>query len=221
MDTLYKRLDLWYSIHMDANETKTQWTPTRHGGFRRTGLAQEMGNLQESVDEARAEASVDVEDAKGSSEYLEERSPHTGEDGRSTRSPGTTKFIIKMNEHLGLDTCPYLVRWRVETPWFSVRLHHWLGPDDDRAPHDHPWSFRTFVLKGGYLDASPSGDVHLKAPATRKVQAEHQHTVYPDAGGAWTIIVTGRKTRNWGFWVKGKFKKANKYFLTYGHHPCN
>jgi len=109
----------------------------------------------------------------------------------------------------------------VETPWFSVRLHHWFGPDDDRAPHDHPWDFTTFVLKGGYTDASPDGDQHLRAPAIARRSALHQHTVYPDPGGAWTIIVTGPKIRRWGFWVKGKFVKMNKYFLTYGHHPCD
>jgi hypothetical protein len=120
-----------------------------------------------------------------------------------------------------LETCPYVIRWRLETPWGSARLHHWLAPDDDRARHDHPWGFRTFVLWGGYTDSSPDGDEHLKAPATRYRPATHQHTVFPDPGGCWTIIVTGPKVRNWGFWVKGKFVKMNKYFLTYGHHPCD
>jgi hypothetical protein len=130
-------------------------------------------------------------------------------------------IILKMNERLGLESCPYVIRWRFETPWGSIRLHHWLAPDDDRAKHDHPWSFVTFVLKGGYTDASPSGDEHLKAPAIRYRDAEHQHTVFPDEGGAWTVIITGPKIRKWGFWVNGKFVKMNKYFLTYGHHPCD
>jgi len=140
-----------------------------------------------------------------------------------------------MNERLGLPSCPYVVRWRIETPWWSVRLHHWLAPDDARSRHDHPWSFVTFVLRGGYTDAGECPltclnrlaprcvvhDEHLRAPAVRYRDASHKHTVFPDEGGAWTIIVTGPKVRQWGFWVKDKFVKANKYFLSHGHHPCD
>jgi len=153
---------------------------------------------------------------------LEERAPDTSEVGGSNPSPRTTKgkWAVGWREALGLPTCPYVIRWRFETPLFSIRLHHWLAPDDDRAKHDHPWDFTTFVLKGGYTDASPAGDEHLRAPAIRHRAATHQHTVFPDPGGAWTVIVTGPIVRHWGFWVNGKFKKANKYFLSHGHHPC-
>jgi len=127
---------------------------------------------------------------------------------------------LRWREPLGLPRCPYVVRWRLETPWFSVRVHHWLAPDDARAPHDHPWAFTTLVLRGGYRDHSPDGDEHLRAPAVRRRSALHRHTVFPDRDGAWTIVFCGPKIRSWGFWVGGKFRKANKYFLTYGHHPC-
>lgn len=163
---------------------------------------------------------------KGSEDLGEawpERSSDLGEVGSSNLPPRTKnkKWYTAWREPLGLPSCPYVIRWRIETPWGSVRLHHWLAPDDDRAKHDHPWSFTTFVLWGGYVDSSPDGDEHLRAPAIRHRAATHQHTVFPDPGGAWTIIVTGPKVRNWGFWVKGKFVKMNKYFLTYGHHPCD
>lgn len=128
---------------------------------------------------------------------------------------------LAWRERLGLPDCPYVIRWRIETPWFSVRLHHWLGPDDDRAFHDHPWSFVTVVLRGAYTDRSPEGDERLRAGRVRYRPARHQHTVVPDPGGAWTVIVTGPKVRTWGFWVAGKFRKANKYFARYGHHPCS
>lgn len=205
--------------------TETEgWEPTRHGGFRRqtrTRVAQKMGTASEAAEQTRGTAVPDVEAKVDTRTTSEERLPNTEKVGGSNPSPRTPKFIFKMNEKLGLDTCPYLIRWRLETPWGSIRLHHWLGPDDDRARHDHPWSFVTFVLKGGYTDISPSGDQHLKAPAIQYRDAEHQHTVVPDKGGAWTIIITGPKIRKWGFWVNGKFVKMNKYFLTYGHHPCD
>jgi hypothetical protein len=128
---------------------------------------------------------------------------------------------IKFHEKLGLPECPYVIRWRIETRIGSIRLHHWLGPDDDRAFHDHPWWFATFVLRGGYTDRSPAGEEHLKAGSMRYRPALHQHTVVPDANGAWTLLVTGPKIRRWGFWLNGKLIKANKWFLSFGHHPCD
>lgn len=128
--------------------------------------------------------------------------------------------LIRWAERLGLPGCPYVIRWLIETPLGSVRVHHWLAPDDDRAFHDHLWWFITLVLRGGYTDRSPAGDEHLRAGSFRFRPALHRHTVVPDAAGAWTLLLTGRTTRQWGFWPGGKFRKANKWFASYGHHPC-
>jgi hypothetical protein len=125
-------------------------------------------------------------------------------------------------EKLGLDECPYLIRWKIETrKGWSIRLHHWLGPDDDRAHHDHPWRFVTLVLRGGYVDCNREGTDRLKVGTIRYRPALHQHTVVPDPGGCWTLMVTGPKIRPWGFWLNNRFVKANKWFLSHGHHPCN
>lgn len=130
--------------------------------------------------------------------------------------------LIRLGERLGLPECPYVIRWRLELAHLgSVRVHHWLGPDDDRAFHDHPWWFLTFVVRGCYGDQSPQGTEFLKAPAVRFRPALHRHTVVPGPGGAWTVMITGPRTRTWGFWAGGvKFVKANKWFASRGHHPC-
>lgn len=149
------------------------------------------------------------------------------ESGAQIRRRSVVRFHppvqLRWREELGLPGCPYVIRWRFETPWWSIRLHHWIAPDDDRAFHDHPWSFVTIVLKGGYLDVSPTGADYLRAPAVRWRPAEHRHTVYPNPhGGAWTIVATGKRRRTWGFWEAGvKFIKANKWFASRGHHPCD
>lgn len=167
------------------------WEPTKYGGYRRAGVAQ------------NAESAGDTHQRHGAS-----------------RTPPGSKFVIKINEKLGLPGCEYLIRWRLETPWFSIRLHHWIGPDDDRAFHDHPWNFYTFVIKGGYIDRNPSSDIHMRAGDVAFRPANHRHTVFPDLGGAWTLVVTGPKIRKWGFWYKGKFWPANRWFFRRGHHPC-
>lgn len=56
--------------------------------------------------------------------------------------------------------------------------------------------------------------------------ALHKHTVNVAPGGCWTLLFMGPQIRHWGFYVrkksgKWKFKKANKYFLEEGHHPCS
>jgi len=135
-------------------------------------------------------------------------------------NPGRVQF--RWRERLGLPECPYVIRWRLEIAGLgSVRVHHWLASDDPRAFHDHPWWFVTLVLRGGYTDRSPAGDEHLHAGAVRYRPALHQHTVVSDESGAWTLLVTGPKIRAWGFWPDGKFRKANKWFASRGHHPCS
>lgn len=47
----------------------------------------------------------------------------------------------------------YLTRWRiVQTPWGGVYLHAIRRPDHDRHLHDHPWSFASIILRGGYVE---------------------------------------------------------------------
>jgi hypothetical protein len=54
----------------------------------------------------------------------------------------------------------YLRRFYLfRSKWFGlnfgdVYLHHIVRSDDDPDPHDHPWGFLGFILKGGYLDQS-------------------------------------------------------------------
>lgn len=173
---------------MTGEQPDKLWERTRHGGLRRTGVAQ---------------------------------TESAGRINQRSVARNHPPVLIKWAEPLGVPECPYVIRWRIETPLGSLRVHHWLGPDDDRAFHDHPWWFLTLVLRGGYTDKSPDGDERLKAGAVRYRPALHRHTVVPDAAGAWTVLLTGRPRRSWGFWLDGKFRKANKWFLAYGHHPCD
>ncbi len=132
-------------------------------------------------------------------------------------SPGAKSSATK----LGDKACPYLRRWAIAIDRFaSIRLHHWHSGDDPRNFHDHPWDFVTIVLWGAYTDVTESGEERMTPGTIRYRPALHRHTVRVDKGGCWTLLLTGKVVRKWGFWVKGKFKKANKYFLEHGHHPC-
>lgn len=125
-------------------------------------------------------------------------------------------------QRLGRPECPYMERWVLNLGLFSIRLHHWFRSDDKRAEHDHPSWFLTLILKGSYTDQG-----ELLTPGTvRFRRATYRHVVDVTSGGVWTLLIFGRKTRDWGFWVRrasGKLKwtKSNKYFLENGHHPCD
>lgn len=141
---------------------------------------------------------------------------HNQEAERSNRSPRT--FFL--HEKLGKLECPYLERWALLFYLFSLRLHHWLASDDQRFFHDHGWWYISIVLKGHYIERSPSGCVWRRAGSIAFYPAIHRHSVIVNKP-CWTLLITGREKRVWGFWVDGRFRKRNKYFFMYGHHPCN
>jgi hypothetical protein len=129
--------------------------------------------------------------------------------------------MLTWREKLGRPDCPYLIRWVLNLGLFSVRLHHWLGSDDPRAHHDHPWWYLTLVLWGGYVDSFPGGSDKLGMGSMRFRRSSWIHTVKVNPGGCWTLMLTGPEVRDWGFWVGGKFVRRNKYFFRHGVHECH
>lgn len=131
---------------------------------------------------------------------------------------------FKWREKLGKKECPYVERWVADFGLFSIRLHKWLSSDDSRALHDHPWNYSTIVLKGHYYDiGEQAGDTYALFAGLKihKRKAERRHWVKIDKAPVWTLLFTGAEHRQWGFWVKGKFRKRNKYFFENGEHPCD
>ena len=132
-----------------------------------------------------------------------------------------TNFMkIFIHDKVGLPDCPYLERWILNFNLFSIRLHKWHSSDDQRYFHDHEWDYITFVLRGSYRDISPNKEVNLKALTIAYRKAEHQHKVLLLKKPCYTLLLTGPKRRQFGFWVNGKFKKRNRYFYDFKHHPC-
>lgn len=131
------------------------------------------------------------------------------------------KWEVRLAEDHLCETGVYLRRWRVETPWFSVRVHHWLHSDDSRNVHDHPWDFVTVILRGSYVDEGRNGRQRVRAGRAYYRPATHAHWVHLDRGPAWTLVLTGPKIRRWGFWLDRGWVKSYKYFYAFGNHPCD
>lgn len=130
-------------------------------------------------------------------------------------------YQFQWAEELKCQTGVYVRRWYLQTPWYSIRVHHWLHSDGKRFFHDHAWWFLTLVRRGGYTDVTPNGQERMRVGSLRFGPSPHRHWVEVDASGCWTVLLTGPKVRRWGFWVKGKLKKANKFFLEHGIHVCD
>lgn len=154
-----------------------------------------------------------------------ERSLYKAEAGGSIPSPATNLkfklFSLRWREPLGLPQCPYIVRWVLTVFGYSLRLHHWLGSDDLRHMHDHAWWYVSIILKGSYFERTSKTVTLRRVGSVAFYRAEHQHIV-EENGGCWSLLITGRSVRQWGFYVPGRAKllRPLRYFSRYGHQPC-
>lgn len=102
------------------------------------------------------------------------------------------------------DGTPYLRRWRLlERPWGGVYLHRFLAPDD-ACLHDHPWSYLSIILWGGYVEQTPVAegatlDLWRRAGSIAWHPADWTHRIAVILPRTWTLIVRGRRGRIWGF----------------------
>lgn len=120
----------------------------------------------------------------------------------------------------------YLDRLRlVQTPWFGVYLHKIYKPDEDRAVHDHPWAFASWVLRGGYTETfvpaprqwvSTTGHVSRSQTWRRwsfhRMGLQSAHQIVKVQPKTVTLVLVGRKKKDWGFWPEpGVFVRWQDY----------
>lgn len=103
----------------------------------------------------------------------------------------------------------YLRRLRVlQTPWFMIYLHWIYLPDSDRDPHDHPMSFWSFIVRGGYIEKIYV-DMGLagSSPIRRNRFSGHfmprrlAHMITKIDAGTITLLLGGPRKQKWGFWT--------------------
>lgn len=120
----------------------------------------------------------------------------------------------------------YMGRWRLvdehasywAAPWWkrsatlhaarewSARLHHIVRPDHDRDLHNHPFSYRTYVVKGWYeeLYLDPQGikrHRRISAGETSYSGGAWHRITRVSPGGVWTVFVMDKNHGEWGFRV--------------------
>jgi hypothetical protein len=146
------------------------------------------------------------------------------ENAGSTPAPAKPfrAFEWRWAEPLGRPECPYVYRWVLTLFGYSVRLHHWIGSDDLRHFHDHPWDFISIILKGRYLEITPEGMRVRTVGDVARYRAEHRHKVQLIGRSCWTCVLSKRHRRHFGFYVPGRetLLRPLRYFSRYGLHPC-
>ena len=130
---------------------------------------------------------------------------------------------------------PYLVRYyllfrhdtsgdsHIERPAFNLFIHHILKSDEEDL-HDHPWSYFTCILAGGYwetvgkLATDGGNDTIAKIESVRhwrrpgfmqRVPSDHTHRLELEKDEitnlelpCWTLFVHFKRTRPWGFYIQ-------------------
>lgn len=104
----------------------------------------------------------------------------------------------------------YLRRWRlIQTPWGALYLHR-IFLRDTGAPHDHPFTFWSLILRGGYSEevlhnvaTQPQRQHYVrKRGSIHRMRLQDAHSIWEVFPGTWTLVLVGPRRRVWGFWHK-------------------
>ena len=82
----------------------------------------------------------------------------------------------------------------------AVMLHWFHGADPQPDPHDHPVSFLSIVLRGGYVEWRPGNPRH-RVRWFNFLRATDVHRILEVEPGTVTLVFSGPKVREWGFWT--------------------
>jgi hypothetical protein len=126
------------------------------------------------------------------------------------------KFTIE-----GSDGTAYMTRYTLLKLWgYAIYIHQFHRSDEDDM-HDHPFSFVTVILSGGYFEVIPSQDtlpgslpstewtwyppgavLRRKAEWVHRVDLNTKSRFSDEPVEAWTLVFRGPKRRDWGFHTK-------------------
>lgn len=101
---------------------------------------------------------------------------------------------------------------RALTGYSALRVHNIVLPDSDRDLHNHPFDFRSFVLRGIYIESRMFGYDGGRRTAQRRRGTTHKvtrlgpdfgfHRIAEVWGSVWTLVATTESTHQWGFLVR-------------------
>lgn len=117
-------------------------------------------------------------------------------------------------------------RWALwQSKSFNIYIHHILKSDADKHPHEHPWSFVTIPLIGGYVHNvfhPIGGAAHFRTyyfPCKERavpfcpIQMDpHMLHKVRLLKPTWSLVLTGRRVNDkWGYLVNGRIMDNEEY----------
>jgi hypothetical protein len=117
------------------------------------------------------------------------------------------RFLFLIKEIISRAGEVHFRRYRLlQTPWFAVYLHQIKKSDEEKDPHDHPWKFWSFLLKGSYREWYIEPPSYLamhrrtyKAGDLVHHPAEDAHQLTLITPEVWTLVFTSGRDRYWGY----------------------
>jgi hypothetical protein len=104
----------------------------------------------------------------------------------------------------------------------SICIHNFHRGDEDPSAHDHPFSFYSLVLIGGYREFNEDGEFIIRKPLSLTYRpATHRHRVEPLTRHCWTLCIKTKVDRVWGFWTNGTFTPWKDYLRSKGLEPID
>ena len=128
------------------------------------------------------------------------------------------KSAFKRPHHFQL--VGYMSRWwlipRMRWLPFAVRIHFIRREDKGEHPHNHPGSFRTFILSGWYVEQRGAVYYNYHRGDSAFVRKdEFHHICHVSEKGCMTMVIEwGRWGKDWGFTVDGEYVDHEDY-----HYP--
>lgn len=112
-------------------------------------------------------------------------------------------------------------RWRIlSLPFLSVYIHQIYKPDEDPFLHDHPWNYFSLILKGSYIEQTPTSLNTMTPGKFVFKKATNFHKIQKVLAPTVTLFCTGRRLRDWGYnipppnntlnWVQHEEYRRNK-----------
>lgn len=104
------------------------------------------------------------------------------------------------DQYIGGKDDPYLLRWWIvpKNRFLKLYVHCFLRSDDDRALHDHPWPWMSYLAVGSYIEHTKKGSKKYQEGSIRIRSPWHAHRIEL-TNPVWTIFLMGPNIRQWGF----------------------
>ena len=104
-------------------------------------------------------------------------------------------------------------RWEIlKTRWFSIYIHGIYAADQDKHLHNHPWDYKSIVLKGSYIEETNNGVNLLKFGTVTSRNGKDYHKIKTLlTKSVYTLFIVSPAKRVWGYQVDGSWMNHEEY----------